>query len=105
VSCLCQNTRCPHRIARRITSIPSRIAFEIALFPHNVPLPPHKTSAWLIAGTMHFLHLCVRVSQIRKVPDSDLGWEDMYRENEDESWLDWVRVVLSALTIILIFAP
>lgn len=40
---------------------------------------------------MHFLHLCVRVSQIRKVPDSDLGWEDMYREGEGESWFDWVR--------------
>ncbi len=40
---------------------------------------------------MHFLHLCVRVSQIRRVPDSDLGWEDMYREGEGESWFDWVR--------------
>lgn len=40
---------------------------------------------------MHFLHLCVRVSQIRRVPDSDLGWEDMYREGEGEAWFDWVR--------------
>ena len=40
---------------------------------------------------MHFLHLCVRVSQIRRVPDSDLGWEDMYREGEGEPWFDWVR--------------
>lgn len=41
---------------------------------------------------MHFLHLCVRVSQTRKVPQSDLGWEDMYREEEGESWFDWVSI-------------
>jgi len=40
---------------------------------------------------MHFLHLCIRVSQVSKVPDSDLGWEDMYREGEGDSWFDWVR--------------
>jgi hypothetical protein len=40
---------------------------------------------------MHLLHLSVRVSRIRKVPDSDLGWEDMYREGEGEPWFDWVR--------------
>lgn len=42
---------------------------------------------------MHLLHLCVRVSQIRKVPDSDLGWEDMYREGEGSSWMDWVSML------------
>ena len=75
-----------------ITSIPSQIAFEVALFPHNVPLPAPRTAAWLIGATLHVLHLCVRISQIRSVPDSDLGWEDMYREGEGESWFDWVRV-------------
>ncbi|KAI8989644.1 hypothetical protein BD414DRAFT_414315 [Trametes punicea] len=73
----------------RITSIPSQISFEISQFPNNVPLPSPQNSAWIIGGTMHFLHLCVRVSQIRRVPDSDLGWEDMYREGEGESWFDW----------------
>ncbi|OSD08643.1 hypothetical protein PYCCODRAFT_1401245 [Trametes coccinea BRFM310] len=73
----------------RITSIPSQISFEISQFPNNVPLPSPQNSAWLLGGTMHFLHLCVRVSQIRRVPDSDLGWEDMYREGEGESWFDW----------------
>jgi len=38
---------------------------------------------------MHFIHVCIRIGQIRKVPDSDLGWEDMYREGEGESWFDW----------------
>ncbi|KAL6305348.1 hypothetical protein BKA93DRAFT_731179 [Sparassis latifolia] len=73
----------------RITSLPSRIAFEIALFPHNVPLPAPKTSAYLLGGFAHFMHLCICVSQIRRVPDSDLGWEDMYREGEGDSWFDW----------------
>ncbi|KAI0724021.1 hypothetical protein C8T65DRAFT_628229 [Cerioporus squamosus] len=73
----------------RIASIPSQISFEISQFPHNVPLPSPQNSARVIGGTLHFLHLCVRVSQIRRVPDSDLGWEDMYREGEGESWFDW----------------
>ncbi|GLB34945.1 putative protein of unknown function (DUF2418) [Lyophyllum shimeji] len=76
-------------IIERITSIPSRIAFEIALFPHNVPLPSPQTAGRLLGGTLHFLHLCVRISQIRKIPDSDVGWEDMYREGEGTSWFDW----------------
>ncbi|KAI0780717.1 hypothetical protein BD413DRAFT_499532 [Trametes elegans] len=73
----------------RITSIPSQISFEISQFPNNIPLPSPQNSAWILGGTMHFFHLCVRVSQIRRVPDSDLGWEDMYREGEGEAWFDW----------------
>ncbi|KAI0332134.1 hypothetical protein GY45DRAFT_1433428 [Cubamyces sp. BRFM 1775] len=84
----------------RITSIPSQISFEISQFPNNVPLPSPQNSAWILGGTMHFLHLCVRVSQIRRVPDSDLGWEDMYREGEGESWFDWTV----PMTFILISA-
>ncbi|PIL24190.1 hypothetical protein GSI_13943 [Ganoderma sinense ZZ0214-1] len=74
---------------KRITDIPSRISFEISQFPNNVPLPTPQNSARVIGGALHFLHLCVRVSQIRRVPDSDLGWEDMYHENESEPWFDW----------------
>ncbi|KAI0807611.1 hypothetical protein C8Q74DRAFT_1190101 [Fomes fomentarius] len=73
----------------RITDIPSQISFEISQFPHNVPLPSPQNSARVIGGTLHFLHLCVRISQIRRVPDSDLGWEDMYREDQGEAWFDW----------------
>ena len=36
---------------------------------------------------MHFLHLFIRIVQIRKIPDSDLGWEDMYREDEERTGL------------------
>lgn len=75
----------------RITSIPSQIAFQISLFPDNIPRPHPKTSAKLIGGLLHFTHFCVRVSRMRNVPDSDLGWEDMYREGEGEPWFDWVR--------------
>ena len=38
---------------------------------------------------MHLLHFIVRVYQLRKVPESDLEWEDLY--NEGESWFDWVN--------------
>ena len=83
-------------ILGRITNIPSQITFEISQFPNNVPLPSPVNSARVIGGTMHFLHLCVRVAQIRRIPDSDLGWEDMYRENEGVSWFDWVRRLSSS---------
>lgn len=64
--------------------------FEISLFPHNVPLPAPKTSAWLIGALMHILHFSVRVSQVRATADSDLGWEDLYWERNQQSWFDWV---------------
>ncbi|KAJ7685194.1 hypothetical protein DFH06DRAFT_1157786 [Mycena polygramma] len=73
----------------RISAIPSQIAFHVAMFPANVPLPKPRTSAWIIGGTLHFIHFCVRVTQIRSIPDSDLGWEDMYHEGEGHSWFDW----------------
>ncbi|KAH8833620.1 hypothetical protein DL96DRAFT_1703270 [Flagelloscypha sp. PMI_526] len=38
---------------------------------------------------MHFIHFCVRVHQISQVPDSDVGWEDMYHEGGGLSWFDW----------------
>lgn len=79
-------------IGVRITSIPSQIAFQLSLFPDNIPRPQPKTSAKLIGGLLHFTHFCVRVSRIRAVPDSDLGWEDMYREGEGDPWFDWVRI-------------
>lgn len=78
----------------RIMNLPSAIAFEIALFPHNVPLPAPQTSARLSAGVLHLFHLLVRISQIRRIPDSDLGWEDMYREGEGYSWFDWTVPVI-----------
>lgn len=83
----------------RITSIPSTIAFEIALFPQNVPLPTPTKSAILLGGFMHFVHLCIRFTQVSKVPDSELGWEDLYGETEGTSWFDWVRNITSSLLV------
>ncbi|KAH7926338.1 hypothetical protein BV22DRAFT_1009407 [Leucogyrophana mollusca] len=76
-------------VLERLSAIPSRVMFEISLFPHNVPLPAPRTSAWLIGAAMHLLHLSVRVSQVRAVSDSDLGWEDMYWERDRKGWFDW----------------
>jgi len=90
-------------LVERITSVPSTIAFHVSIFPHQVPLPAPKTSARLLGLLAHFLHLCVRIYRIRKVPDSDLGWEDMYREGEGEPWFDWtipMSVLLFGLAIL-----
>ena len=78
----------------RIASLPSDISFwwEVST-AHFELFTPEKT-AWVVGGFMHFLHLFIRIVQIRKIPDSDLGWEDMYREDEGEDWFDWVRASL-----------
>jgi len=73
----------------RISEIPSRVMFEISLFPHNLPLPAPRTSALLIGTVMHTLHFFVRISQVRATSDSDLGWEDLYWERNHQSWFDW----------------
>ncbi|KAK7467146.1 hypothetical protein VKT23_004205 [Stygiomarasmius scandens] len=73
----------------KLTSLPSRIAFEVAMFPHNVPVPSPKTSALALGGLLHFIHLCVRVSQSRSASSPDSDWNDMLRESEGASWFDW----------------
>jgi hypothetical protein len=79
--------------------MPSRIAFEISIFPNNVPLPAPKTLACLIGATLHFIHFCIRVYQIRSIPDSNIGWEDMYREDNLVTWFDWVATSLILLYV------
>lgn len=73
-----------------ITDLPSRIMFEISLFPNNVPLPAPQTSGWLIGISMHVLHLCVRISRAHATSESEVGWEDLYWERSQQSWFDWV---------------
>ncbi|KAH7871841.1 uncharacterized protein C8R40DRAFT_1120426 [Lentinula edodes] len=87
-------------IVEKVTSIPSQIAFEISQFPNNVPLPTPRTSACVIGGFLHFLHLCVRVSQARSAQSSDLEWNEMLRETEGRSWFDWTM----PMTLFLIAA-
>ncbi|KAA1471164.1 hypothetical protein DENSPDRAFT_96624 [Dentipellis sp. KUC8613] len=100
-----QGTPAKKRVVRKksffekITSIPSRIAFEMSIFPHNLPLPESKTSAYIIGGLMHLINFYVRVTQVSGVPESDTGWEDMYREDNNVSWFDWT-VPMTALLIL-----
>jgi len=75
----------------RIKSIPSRIAFEIALFPNNLPLPTQKISARIIGGTIHFLHFWILASH-----DNDEGW-DSVSGIKNNAWFDWVSTLLSPL--------
>ncbi|TDL27480.1 hypothetical protein BD410DRAFT_422718 [Rickenella mellea] len=82
----------------RIASIPSTVLFELALFPHNVPLPPPDTTARLLGGALHIIHFSVRLSQMRAVPEEELSWEDLYDESRGSRWFDWK----TPLTIFLI---
>lgn len=81
-----------------MTSLPSRVLFELSLLPQSIPWPNAKNSARMVGGSLHFLHFIIRVSQIRNVPDSDIGWEDMYHEDTGSSWFDWVRNPLPLLS-------
>ncbi|THG99656.1 hypothetical protein EW026_g2757 [Hermanssonia centrifuga] len=100
-----QGTPTKQRVVRKkgliakITSIPSAIAFQIEIFPNNIPLPTPQKLAWILGGFMHFMHFLVRVSQISRIPDSELGWEDMYQDDEGSGWFDWTVPV----TILLVF--
>ena len=78
----------------RIMAIPNRIMFEISIFPHNIPTPESKKSAWAIGGLMHFAHLCIRLSQYRNAVEEDVPWAS---ESKGSNWFDWVSGSLAAL--------
>ncbi|KIK57819.1 hypothetical protein GYMLUDRAFT_46023 [Collybiopsis luxurians FD-317 M1] len=87
----------------KVSSFPSRVAFEISQFPNNIPLPSPRTSAFALGGLLHFLHLCVRVSQSRSAQTSDVEWNEMLRESEGRSWFDWtipMTVFLVSLSVV-----
>ena len=66
--------------------------FQLALFPHNVPLPRARTSARVLAGLAHVLHLCVRYSATGHMSDDELGWEEMLSEADTAiAVFTWVR--------------
>ena len=87
----------PNSYFSRIKSFPSRIAFEVALFPNNIPLPTQKVSARIIGGTIHFLHFWILASH-----DNDDGW-DSVSGVKNTAWFDWVSILL--LTDPSIFSP
>ena len=80
------------RIFQRIKSFPSQIAFEIALFPNNIPLPTQKVSARIIGGTIHFLHFWILASH-----DNDDGWDNVSGV-KNTAWFDWVSIPFQILT-------
>ncbi|EIW85185.1 hypothetical protein CONPUDRAFT_135005 [Coniophora puteana RWD-64-598 SS2] len=92
----------------RIRAVPSRIAFEIALFPHNVPLPAPRTSAIIIGAGLHVIHLFVRIAQLQAAVEAEIGWEDMYWEKDDDKgWFDWtvpMTVLLMAASAVNVFS-
>ncbi len=48
------------------------------------------------------MHLCVRVSQVRAVPDSDIGWENMHREANGLSLFDWASRLSSCFSVLFL---
>jgi hypothetical protein len=85
--------------SQRIKSLPSQIAFEIALFPNNIPLPTQKVSARIIGGTIHFLHFWILASH-----DNDDGW-DSVSGVRNTAWFDWVSILLHTLLLYLLTFP
>ncbi|KAF9532994.1 hypothetical protein CPB83DRAFT_846749 [Crepidotus variabilis] len=81
-------------IIERLQNIPSRIAFEIAVFPNNVPLPTPKISARIIGGFIHVLHFWILASH-----DNDDSWNTVAGVRST-SWFDWSTPV----TIFLVSA-
>lgn len=86
---ICLLAECRYRAA----SFPSEIMFQVEMLPETLSLPTSKMSARLTGGLLNFVHLCVCISRIRKVPESITGWEEMYMETEEQSWFDWVRSI------------
>ncbi|KAF8201827.1 hypothetical protein BJ912DRAFT_946558 [Pholiota molesta] len=78
----------------RVKNLPSTIAFEIALFPHNVPLPTPKTSARILGGAIHVLHFLILANR-----DSEEGW-DRISGVRRTSWFDWT----TPITLLLVFS-
>ncbi|CAA7271692.1 unnamed protein product [Cyclocybe aegerita] len=81
----------------RIQNIPSAIAFEIALFPQNVPLPTPKTSARIIGGAIHFVHFCIMAGH-----DTDDSW-DVISGVQSSSWFDWTTPITILLVLVSIY--
>jgi hypothetical protein len=75
----------------RLEALPSRIAFEIALFPENIPLPEPKVLAYILGSFMHFVHFCVWVSQLSFQAVDEDDWRSNYRDNSNAPWISWVR--------------
>jgi hypothetical protein len=79
----------------RIQAIPENIMHEISMFPQNIPMPSPVTSAYLIGGVMHFLHLVVRITHGWNSSECEPLVGDLYAESEP--WFDWTTFATLAI--------
>jgi len=81
---------------KKISDLPSNIAFHLSMFPQNIPLPSPKTSSRLLAGALHTSQCLVSLAGTRHSSE----WADMYVEEEMDSWFDWTTLT----TVLLVGA-
>ncbi|PPR06672.1 hypothetical protein CVT26_001214 [Gymnopilus dilepis] len=84
-------------VLERIKNIPSTIAFELSLFPQNVPLPTPKTRARIVGGTIHVIHFLILATH-----DNEDVW-DSISGTKRSSWFDWSTPITLLLIGISIF--
>ncbi|KAF8338112.1 uncharacterized protein EI90DRAFT_3041680 [Cantharellus anzutake] len=92
----------------RVSAFPARIAFEISMFPYNVPLPRPTTSGSAIGGLLHFIHILVKWygrsrAVVREEDPLDL-WKSEVDWNFDEEKVPkgWSWVTPFSLLLFLI---
>lgn len=71
----------------RMRSVPAHIAFELSMFPHNLPLPPPKETGQILGALMHLTHLCAKwAGRSQAVPKDDP--DDIWKSEVDWSVID-----------------
>ncbi|KDQ14057.1 hypothetical protein BOTBODRAFT_159980 [Botryobasidium botryosum FD-172 SS1] len=89
-------------LVERIKDFPSHILFELSLFPHNIPLPPSKTTGIAIGITLHLIHLLTRWTGRSRAPlDDDSVWVEMSNEldfGEESTW-NWSTPIAFLLLV------
>ncbi|PPR08095.1 hypothetical protein CVT24_010556 [Panaeolus cyanescens] len=83
----------PYATPLKIRDLPSTIAFHIAIFPDNLPLPSSKICARAIAAALHVFNLCMHASY-----EAEYNWDDA-SSSRRSSWFDWTTPL--ALLLIL----
>ncbi|KAF9052641.1 hypothetical protein BJ165DRAFT_1523417 [Panaeolus papilionaceus] len=76
--------------------IPSTIAFHVAIFPDNLPLPSPKTSARGLAAGLHVLNIFMHASY-----EAEYNWNDA--SDRSSSWFNWTTPVALLLIVFSIY--
>jgi hypothetical protein len=75
------------RLRLSMRSTPALIAFELSMFPHNLPLPPPKETGQILGALMHCTHMCVKwAGRSQAVPKDDP--DDIWKSEVDWSVID-----------------